>query len=153
MNCSPVALISSLLSIVAVPVLLAAATVLPGETQEPASETQEPASVHIARGKVSYRIYCRSCHGAEAQGNGPLAQELRTKPSDLSRLRAKDGSFPREEIASKIDGRLLVNAHGPSDMPVWGYSFQVAGSDSAQDGEVRKKIEDLVAYLETLQAK
>ncbi len=144
MTRSPLTLIASLFSIVAVPVLLAAATVLPGEPEE-------PASVHVARGKVAFRIYCRSCHGAEAQGSGPLAQELRTKPADLSRLRAKDGSFPREEIASKIDGRLLVNAHGPSDMPVWGYSFQVAGSDSAQDEEVRKKIEDLVAYLETLQ--
>lgn len=150
---SPVALIASLLSIVAVPVLLAAATVLPGATQEPASEPQEPASVHIARGKISFRIYCRSCHGAEAHGDGPLAQELKTKPADLSRLRAKDGSFPQAEIAAKIDGRSMIKAHGPSDMPVWGYSFQVAGSDAAQDEDVRKKIEDLVAYLETLQAK
>ncbi len=146
MTCSPLTLIASLVSIVAVPVLLAAATVLPGEPEE-------PTSVHVARGKVAFRIYCRSCHGAEGQGNGPLAQELRTRPSDLSRLRAKDGSFPRDEIASKIDGRLLVNSHGPSDMPVWGYSFQIAGSDSAQDEEVRKKIEDLVAFLETLQVK
>lgn len=146
MNRSPVALIASLLSIVALPVLLAAATVLP-------DETQEPASVGVARGKVSFRIYCRSCHGAEARGDGPLAQELRTKPADLSRLRAKDGLFPRAEIASKIDGRSIISAHGPSDMPVWGYSFQVAGSDAAQDEDVRKKIEDLVAYLETLQAK
>ncbi len=143
---SPVALIASLLSIVAVPVLLAAATVLPGAMQE-------PASVHIARGKISFRIYCRSCHGAEAHGDGPLAQELKTKPADLSRLRAKDGSFPQAEIAAKIDGRSMIKAHGPSDMPVWGYSFQVAGSDAAQDEDVRKKIEDLVAYLETLQAK
>lgn len=145
MSRSPVALITSLLSIVAVPVLLAAATVLP-------DESQEPTSVRVARGKVSYRIYCRSCHGAEARGDGPLAQELKTRPADLSRLRAKDGSFPRAEIAAKIDGRSMVGAHGPSDMPVWGASFQVAGSDAAQDEEVRKKIEDLVSYLETLQA-
>jgi len=146
MTRSPVALIASLLSIIAVPVLLAAATVLP-------DESQEPASVRVARGKVTFRIYCRSCHGAEARGDGPLAQELKNKPADLTHLRAKDGSFPREEIAGKIDGRFLVAAHGPSDMPVWGFSFQIAGSDTAQDEDVQRKIGDLVAYLETLQAK
>ncbi len=147
MTRSPVVLIASLLSIIAIPILLAAATVLPSEAQE----TQEPASVRLARGKVSFRIYCRSCHGAEAQGDGPLAKELRSRPADLTHLRAKDGSFPREEIAAKIDGRLAPVAHGPSDMPVWGASFQVSGSDAAQDEDVRKKIEDLVTYLEALQ--
>ncbi len=146
MTRSPVALIASLLSIIAVPVLLAAATVLP-------SDSQEPASVRVARGKVAFRIYCRSCHGAEARGDGPLAQELKSKPADLTHLVAKDGSFPRDTVAGKIDGRLSVGAHGPTDMPVWGLSFQVSGSDAAQDLEVQRKIGDLVAYLETLQKK
>ena len=44
-------------------------------------------------------------------------------------------------------------AHGPSDMPVWGLSFQDPGKDTNQEPMVEARIRDLVAYLATLQDK
>jgi hypothetical protein len=36
-------------------------------------------------------------------------------------------------------------------MPVWGFTFQVQGSDRNQEGEVRERILDLLTYLESIQ--
>jgi high-affinity iron transporter len=38
----------------------------------------------VARGASVYQANCASCHGSLGQGNGPLAQGLNPKPSDLA---------------------------------------------------------------------
>ena len=106
----------------------------------------------VEAGGRTYRIYCASCHGASAEGNGPMVEVLKVQPADLTRIRERNGgSFPTTRIANAIDGRLEVRGHGPGSMPVWGLSLRESGRDSDQEPEVRERIKDLVAYLESIQ--
>jgi len=105
------------------------------------------------RGRNTFRIYCASCHGTAAKGNGPVGAYLKIPPADLTRIAARNkGEFPAERVYSIIDGRDPgVPSHGTRDMPVWGLSFQTPGKDTDQEGEVRGRILDLVAFLKSLQ--
>lgn len=106
----------------------------------------------VAKGARTYGVYCASCHGLGGEGNGPMAEALKNRPSDLTTIRDRNGGvFPRDRVAAAIDGRAAVLSHGPGSMPVWGLSFQDAGRDLDQEKEVRERIEDLVAFLESIQ--
>jgi mono/diheme cytochrome c family protein len=103
-------------------------------------------------GGRTYRTFCASCHGSSADGNGPMVEVLKVRPADLTRIRERNGgSFPEARIAGIIDGRLEIHGHGPGSMPVWGLSFRESGRDTDQETEVRERIKDLVAYLESVQ--
>lgn len=124
----------------------------------PLSQTATPGGAQDQResraeaGGRTYRTYCASCHGASATGNGPMAQVLTVRPADLTRISERNGgAFPEGRIAAVIDGRLEVHGHGPGSMPVWGLTFRESGRDSDQETEVRERIKDLVAYLESIQ--
>ena len=112
-----------------------------------------------AKGRVSYRVYCSNCHGPDARGNGNLAQYLTVKPSDLTRLTAEnEGRFPEELLAEVIDGRRPVRGHGGKEMPIWGDVFQHSLSETTPAGDetgeerARRKIKELVLYIETIQS-
>ena len=129
---------------------LAAALPL-SQTAAPGGSQDNKESRAEAGGRT-YRTYCASCHGASAAGNGPMAEVLKVKPSDLTRIRERNGgAFPEGRVAGIIDGRLTVHGHGPGSMPVWGLTFRESGRDSDQETEVRERIKDLVAYLESIQ--
>jgi hypothetical protein len=55
-------------------------------------------------------------------------------------------------VTSIIDGRHPVPGHGGPDMPVWGDAFK-ASQTGGTDAAVKASIDELVLYLETLQAK
>lgn len=142
--------------------VLASATILAslwpvdsGRTEEvlqPAAQAHPVGSA--ARGRVAYRLYCASCHGTAAQGDGPVAQYLKTPPVDLTKLaQGNNGTFPFERVFASIDGRAAdaVPEHGPRDMPVWGMSFQDPAKDTNQEADAQAKIADLIAFLETMQ--
>lgn len=112
----------------------------------------------MSRGAVTYRVYCSICHGRAARGDGRLAEALRQRPADLTLLARRNGGvFDAEKVRESIDGRKDVAAHGDSDMPMWGFSFQQGGDLDSENGkmseeQVRARLDDLVAYLATLQA-
>jgi mono/diheme cytochrome c family protein len=100
----------------------------------------------VAFGKVTYRVYCRNCHGADAKGDGSLAGLMKVRPSDLTRISHDNGgTFPADKVKAIIDGREEVLAHGSREMPIWGQAL------TGDDAEVRTKIERLTAFLESLQ--
>ena len=134
----------ALLSLVVLPVALVPAV----QAQEP----QDEAIVErVARGRIAFRLYCRSCHGDRATGNGPVAEMLKVPPADLTRLSAENGGkFPAEKVHRMIDGRDLVKGHGDRDMPVWGVAFRVV-EESEDEAMVKTKIDRLVQYLESIQ--
>ena len=114
-------------------------------------ENEESTAERIARGKISYRLYCRSCHGEHAKGGGPVAEMLKVPPADLTRISARrGGEFPQEEIHSVIDGRDQVKGHGNRDMPIWGDAFSVL-EESEDEAMIEEKITRLVYYLESIQ--
>ncbi len=106
----------------------------------------------IARGRVSYRIYCLNCHGDNGAGQGPMAELLKIRPADLTRIAGGDGgAFPAERVYRTIDGRDEVGTHGRRDMPVWGIGLQDLSRDAGQEEAVREQIRDLVVFIESLQ--
>ena len=106
----------------------------------------------IPAGSGLFSTYCVVCHGADAKGTGPLASSLKRRPADLTTLASTSGgTFPREMVARIIDGREGVQGHGGGDMPVWGDAF--ARSQDAGPRAVRDRIEALVEYVSSLQAK
>jgi len=104
-------------------------------------------------GSGDYQVYCASCHGAEARGDGMLAKSLKKRPADLTQLaRHNNGVFPDEKVFKTVDGRQPGSAHSDADMPAWGEVFAKA-SESASPERTAARIDTLVKYLQTLQAK
>lgn len=131
--------------------LLAAACALPALAAG-AEEARPPEDASAARGNVNYRVYCLNCHGETGRGDGPMAKLLKISPADLTGIaRRAGGRFPAERVFRTIDGRDDVAGHGRRGMPVWGLGFQEVGRDSDQEAEVRARIRDLVAYVESIQ--
>ena len=76
-------------------------------------------------GQFEYESSCASCHGLIGKGDGSMAPNLVTKPSDLTTLSKRNsGVFPAQRVYEIIDGREEVNAHGARTMPVWGTQFR-----------------------------
>ena len=113
----------------------------------------EPSKEAAARGSGLYRVYCSNCHGRTGKGDGKLATLLVQPPADLTELARRNGGvFDAEKVYAAIDGREEVASHGERDMPVWGLSFRYPESEEVQEPAVRARLEDLVAYLATIQA-
>lgn len=118
--------------------------------QEP--QRQAKLQERVEYGRQTYAVYCASCHGKSGRGDGPVATDLKVAPADLTRLAARnEGRFPHDRAYQAIDGRLTVRGHGTSEMPVWGATLQIRGSDRDQEREVRERILDLLSYLESVQ--
>jgi len=103
-------------------------------------------------GKDLFREYCAVCHGVGGKGDGPAAAALKTAPSDLTQISAKNsGKFPDLKVQHIINGDAEQPvAHGSRDMPVWGHIFRHMGAN-ADVGPVR--VYNLVKYIEQLQVK
>ena len=105
-----------------------------------------------ASGQQMYDNYCAVCHGNNGRGDGPAASALKTVPTDLTALAARNnGKFPELHVYAAIQGDRDLPAHGPSDMPVWGNVFQTMSRGSS--GEVQMRISNLVQYIKGLQGK
>jgi mono/diheme cytochrome c family protein len=106
----------------------------------------------VASGKQTYREYCASCHGEDGKGIGPAASALKTPPSDLTTLAKRHaGNFPEDYVAEILRLGKPIQAHGSSDMPVWGPIF--GARDKFNEVAVRQRIKNLCAYLASLQEK
>ena len=106
-------------------------------------------------GAALYDLHCAVCHGADADGRGPLAPALVLQPPNLRTLTARnDGVFPMIRVVTRIDGRDPLVSHG-SPMPVYGEFFE--GDDTplkAETGQpilASRSVADLVAYLQGVQ--
>ena len=122
-----------------------------------AQQAEPDQAFQISKGRVTYRVYCINCHGAKAKGDGNLAELLTVKVTDLTQLKNEnDGKYAANDVAKAIDGREQVPGHGMKEMPVWGDVFQTSVAepstdDAAGEKRARAKIQELVAYLETIQ--
>jgi mono/diheme cytochrome c family protein len=104
-------------------------------------------------GGYFFKTYCAACHGTSARGDGPLADSMRRRPANLTEISKRNkGSFPKDVVFKVIDGRTKVPGHGGPDMPVWGDAFMRSG-EASDEASVKHRIQALVDYLETLQAR
>lgn len=101
-------------------------------------------------GKMAYEDSCAACHGKDGTGNGPLSQELKTKPPNLTILaKNNNGVFPVDTIYEIIDGRRSITSHGSREMPIWGNAFLSFGPENV----VRSRIMAIIDYLNRIQVK
>lgn len=105
-------------------------------------------------GLEMYQSFCASCHGVGGEGDGPVAPLVKIHVPDLTRIAQRDGGeFPTEDVRRTIDGRFDRPAHGPRDMPVWGWQFYRSETlkDPAERARVDALIDRLVQYLQSIQ--
>jgi mono/diheme cytochrome c family protein len=90
-----------------------------------------------ARGRVLFGEYCAVCHGADAQGDGPLAPKL-----DDPRANLRKGRFasirPGAEPEAAALARIVRHGLPPTAMP---------GHEWLTD----RQVADLVAFVRTLE--
>ena len=110
-------------------------------------------------GSKEYRISCLNCHGVGGKGDGPMADLLKKKPSDLTVLAKNNkGEYPFLRVYQTIDGRVVVPGHGDREMPIWGQryleeDYERYRTDFGGEDVVRGRILQLVYYVQTLQKK
>lgn len=135
-----------LVAISALGVMLSAAV-----AQPVAAQNQSPTGTVGYSGSDLFRTYCAACHGLGARGDGPLADQLKKRPPDLTQFaKQNNGKFPADMVYRIIDGRQAMPGHGGKDMPIWGDAFK-STHDGPSEESVKKRIEALVAFLETIQ--
>lgn len=91
------------------------------------------------------------CVSAFAWAAGAGAEDVGDPHESGSSIYNK-GSFSREDAFRIIDGRKPVKGHGGADMPVWGDAFKTSRTGFSEDA-VKLKVDALVDYLESIQAK
>ena len=80
-------------------------------------------------GKSEFQSSCASCHGSDGKGNGPVSQQLKVPPPDLTILAKKNnGVFPTNAVYETIYGSKTIAAHGTREMPIWGFRFNPIAS-------------------------
>lgn len=132
---------------------LLAAAVLIGSLAACAA-TQSSTELSSLSSLELYQQLCASCHGVEGRGDGPVAPLIKIGVPDLTRLTARyGGEFPTEDVRFVIDGRYERRAHGPRDMPVWGWQLYDASNPNDENARARTNalIDRLVVYLQSIQ--
>lgn len=128
-----------------------AAGLISAATARPIAQVKPPRQDYTS-GPYLYQTFCASCHGVGGRADGPVAALLLTRPPDLTDIAARrGGTFPRQDVARLIDGRQLVPGHGSADMPIWGDVLKI--TEGHDDAIVKKRIDALVAHVESLQRK
>jgi mono/diheme cytochrome c family protein len=107
-------------------------------------------------GKQDYQTYCAECHGVDGKGNGPGIQwyEMTTKPPDITLLAARHGGkFPFDQVVDIVDGRKAIPSHERLEMPFFSVRLQNPGEGFSpeSDAAVKKRIDAIVTYVESLQ--
>lgn len=111
-----------------------------------------PNSAAAGKGEIAYRRYCASCHGATGRGDGSIAAELRTAPTNLTLISKRNGGrFPLDKVARQTDGRDSIRAHGTPDMPAWGEVFKKTRGTEADT--VEDAVMQIAHYLWSIQVK
>jgi mono/diheme cytochrome c family protein len=127
---------------------LAIGAVLRLDAQEAAARPDASAA---AVGADLFRNYCASCHGTEGRGDGPLAEHLRTQPTDLTGISTRhDGEFPFDDVVESIDGGRAIGSHGSADMPAWGDALSKSRNQPDQ-AEVQRRIDALAHFVWSIQ--
>ena len=120
-------------------------------------------------GKSEFQSSCASCHGADARGKGPVSDQLKIPPPDLTILaRNNNGVFPADALYETINGLKTIPAHGVREMPIWGERFnpivnlphevdpfywKMAGPERSPEVVVRTRILAVIDFLNRVQQK
>ena len=111
---------------------------------------QTTAASHAPSGAELYKQYCAVCHGTDLKGSGPAPDPYRAPP-DLTKLaRRHGGKFPDAYVSNVLRNGVVMPAHGPAEMPIWGADFAM---DRLGEPEVALRIANLTNYIKSFQEK
>ncbi len=96
-------------------------------------------------GAQAYAVYCASCHGENAKGDGKAAPYLKTPVPDLTAIAARYGKFDHNAVRYAVEGR---HSEEQGDMPHWSSVLSATYQDS---GRGRVILNNVVRHLGTLQ--
>jgi mono/diheme cytochrome c family protein len=146
----PAAIASRVLPLLCAGFVVGGAWALPGGAAKAQRQEAPTLLMESVDGGDAFARFCASCHGRGGKGDGPVAQALRYRPTDLTQLaRRNDGVFPTARVRAVLLGyENPLIAHGDSEMPVWGVIFRQLDTS---DTHAAIRIENLVGYLEKLQ--
>lgn len=112
----------------------------------------------LDQGKREFDAKCAVCHGLDARGAGPYANQLKSALPDLTTMAQRNGGvFPVSRTYDTIEG--AGKGHGPRDMPIWGLDYTAKATETLPDMPynqavyVRTRITALLEYLNQLQVK
>lgn len=100
-------------------------------------------------GAALYLQHCAVCHGSDLKGTGPVPYPYRAPPDLTTLAKSHDGRFPEEYVADVLRNGVVMPAHGPAEMPIWGPDFTAARVNGA---EVALRIKRLTDYIKSRQA-
>jgi mono/diheme cytochrome c family protein len=101
-------------------------------------------------GAELYSQHCAVCHGNDLKGGGPAPYPFRAPP-DLTTLARRHGDkFPEAYVSNVLRNGVVMPAHGPAEMPIWGADFTI---DRLNETQVTLRITSLTNYIQSLQAK
>ncbi|HZR26685.1 MAG TPA: cytochrome c [Vicinamibacterales bacterium] len=117
----------------------------------PLAQTSKGAvvSTAIVNGRAIFRQYCAVCHGAHGTGHGPAAHALTPRPTDLTKLTRRAGTFPAAHVTAVLNGTAPVVAHGVPAMMVWGTLFLADANGSRVAADAR--LSDVVQFIASIQ--
>ena len=99
-------------------------------------------------GEQMYKDYCAACHGSAGKGDGPAAAFLKTWPPDLTKMAERNkGKYPEVKVKETLLFGISSQAHGTSDMPVWGRLFRM---EDQNKNEVNARVSKLTQYLQSI---
>jgi len=115
----------------------------------------EQADTSVEAGAMAFAENCASCHGVDGRGSGSFGRQLINEPPDLTILSAANGGvFPRNEVASTIDGYARGD-HFSAAMPEFGAGdlgpTVIVENDDGTGTPIPAELLALVTYLESIQ--
>ncbi len=112
---------------------------------------QSVATATPPSGAELFKQYCVACHGSDLKGVGSFPTPYRTPPDLTTLAQRHGGKFPDGYVSKVLRNGMVLPAHGPAEMPVWGEEFKA--SDRLDAAQVTARIRDLTEYIKSFQAK
>jgi len=112
----------------------------------------KPLAANPASGEKLYKQNCAVCHGNDLKGNGPAPPPFQDVPPDLTTLAQRHGGiFPDQYFEDVLRNGVVLPAHGPAEMPTWGFDFRTR--DKLDSTQVAQRIANLSSYVKLHQDK
>jgi mono/diheme cytochrome c family protein len=102
-------------------------------------------------GAELYKQNCSVCHGDDLKGGSPAPYPYRMPPDLTTLARRHGGEFPDAYVSEALRVGVIMPAHGPAEMPVWGTAFRAG--ERLDEAQVTLRVTELVNYIKSLQAK
>ncbi len=112
---------------------------------------QSDGTTHPASGAELYQQNCAICHGDDLKGGSAVPYPYRKAPDLTALARRHGGEFPEAYVSEVLRVGVILPAHGPAEMPVWGTAFREG--ERLNEAQINLKITELVKYIRSFQTK